>query len=114
MSWKSMSRKNSNGFVRTAKTKKHGLRNNWESALRRTRARKLPIVLAKWRRNDQEVAVLKLVEFRGQIRLDLRIWRRDASGKLFATHKGVPIPLRQLSLIREGLREAERYRTKLG
>jgi hypothetical protein len=40
----------------------------------------LPITIAEWPRTDDEVVRLMIVRFRGQDRLDLRIWCALANG----------------------------------
>jgi hypothetical protein len=114
MAWKSIGSKGSTGVECPLKEKERTVKKSQRNAFRTSSRTKFPIVLAEWPRNGDEVVMLQLVEFRGQKRLDLRVWRRDESGDPRASRKGVPIPLERLSLIRNGLRKAEKIGAKLG
>jgi len=67
----------------------------------------LPITIAEWPRTDDEVVRLTLARYRGQDRLDLRIWRALANGDYQPTRRGVPIPLARLSKLRKSLAPRE-------
>jgi hypothetical protein len=74
----------------------------------------LPIVVAEWPRNGNEVLRLTLEHYRGRYRADLRIWFRADDGELRRTRRGVPIALEDVDSVMRGLRKAEETAVELG
>jgi hypothetical protein len=70
--------------------------------------------LAEWPHNGHQVVRILLTEYRGQKRLDLRIWFRAEGGELRASRSGIVVPLERLSEVRKGLRKAKEIAVELG
>ena len=64
-------------------------------------------IFIEWPRNGGEAVRLTMLEYKGQMSIDLRIYYRDQHGNLRPTKRGVRIPFEQLASLRKALRKVE-------
>jgi hypothetical protein len=74
----------------------------------------LPILVAEWPRNVHEVIRITLSNYRGRIRIDVRVWFRANGDKARPSRRGISLRLKEISDIRTGLRKAREIAVDLG